>query len=396
MTTPILLTIGFRAWFLTLLISGSLLFTAWGWTWLAAAEGIHQPTLLAVTADWRWHAHEMIFGLGVALLGGFLLTAVQNWTGLRPLRPSWLLLSILLWISARISLILGGMEQWSGYLLSAASVLMVGLAITRVIMVRRQWHNLIFPLNLVFLASLDLLFRLHIDQPDLSGGIAMAGLWPLLSILLFISQRILPAFTAGRSGRRSGSLGRIGAILLATGPLLLMLLSLLPAGLARSIVMGLIALVLLLTGLLGLYRWWQPDVLREPMLLILYAGFGMSLTALPLLAGYWLLPATLTGPLWLDAGIHALGLGVLGVIGPGMVLRVSAGHTGRPIAMPKLLRVVFMMAAVLWLLRIGTPITGYHGWLLAMIAGGMALSYLAVLRHIGPWLITPRADGRRG
>jgi len=396
MRTPVLLTIGFRAWFLTLLIGGSLLFAAWSWTWLSAAEGIGHPAFLATIGDWRWHAHEMIFGLGVALLAGFLLTAVQNWTGRRPLPPIWLLASLLLWLAARLSLLLGGMDQWTGYVLSAASALLVGLAIARVVIAGRQWRNLIFPVNLLLLASADLLFRLHLDQPDLSTGIAMLGLWPLLSILLFISQRILPAFTAGRLGQRGRSLGRTGAILLAAGPLALMLLSLFPADTTRNAVMGLVATVLLATGLVGLYRWWQPGVLREPMLLVLHAGFAMNLAALPLLVGYWLLPTALGGPLWLDAGIHALGLGILGVIGPGMVLRVSAGHTGRPIRMPRLLQVVLPLIAVLWLLRIATPITGYNGWLLALVAGGMAIGYLALLRYVGPWLVSPRADGRPG
>ena len=28
-----------------------------------------------------WHAHEMIFGYAMAVIAGFLLTAIKNWTG---------------------------------------------------------------------------------------------------------------------------------------------------------------------------------------------------------------------------------------------------------------------------------------------------------------------------
>ncbi len=394
MKTPTLLATGFRIWFLMLLAGGIILFGAWGSTWLAMARE-HAP-LLPALGDWRWHAHEMIFGLGAALLAGFLLTAVQNWTGRRPLSPKWLLLSVALWLGARLILMAGGMTPWIGYLLSTASIMLVGLGIARVIVAQRQWHNLIFPLNLLVLALLDLIFRAHLDQPDLAGKVAVLGIWPLMSILLFISQRILPAFTGGRLGSPRRSMGRTGAVVLAAGPLVIMLLGALPASAARNASLALVALLLLMAGLLGIRNWWHPGVMREPMLLVLHAGFTMTLVSLPLLTGAWLLPAHLIGPMWQDAGVHAFGLGLLGIVGPGMVLRVSAGHTGRMIVMPNGIRWTLLVIAALWLLRIATPVTGYIDWLLGLIAIGMSLCYLVLLRYIGPWLTTPRADGRPG
>src|SRR6202165_4379394 len=48
-----------------------------------------------------WHAHEMLFGYTFAVIAGFLLTAVRNWTGLPT--PSGALLAAIaaLWLSAR-------------------------------------------------------------------------------------------------------------------------------------------------------------------------------------------------------------------------------------------------------------------------------------------------------
>lgn len=394
MKTPTLLATGFRPWFLIVLAGGSLLFAAWGWTWLAMTWG--QGPLLPILGDWRWHAHEMIFGIGAALVAGFLLTAVQNWTGRRPLPPAWLLVSVLLWLGARFVLLAAGMTPWIGFVLSAASTALVAIGIARVIVAQRQWRNLIFPLNLLVLVALDLIFRAHLDQSDLAGKVAVLGIWPLMSILLFISQRILPAFTGGRLGSPRQSLGRLGATIFALAPLVLMLLSAFPASNARSIGLAFTALVLLLTGVLGIKRWWHPGILHEPMLLVLHAGFAMSLVTLPLLTAAWLLPTHLVAPIWQDAGVHAFGLGLLGIVGPGMVLRVSAGHTGRMITMPNGVRWVLLVVATLWLLRIATPVTGYVDWLLGLIAIGMSLSYLVLLSFIGPWLTTPRADGRPG
>jgi len=49
-----------------------------------------------------WHAHEMIFGYTIAVIAGFLLTAVKNWTGRQTLHGYPLLLLFSLWLLARI------------------------------------------------------------------------------------------------------------------------------------------------------------------------------------------------------------------------------------------------------------------------------------------------------
>ena len=49
-----------------------------------------------------WHMHEMPFGFAVAVIAGFLLTAVQAWTGSPGLRGRWLAAVFALWLAARI------------------------------------------------------------------------------------------------------------------------------------------------------------------------------------------------------------------------------------------------------------------------------------------------------
>ncbi|MFQ5684940.1 MAG: NnrS family protein, partial [Candidatus Binatia bacterium] len=44
-----------------------------------------------------WHSHEMIFGYGVAVIAGFLLTAVKNWTEVQTLNGYPLLSLFLFW-----------------------------------------------------------------------------------------------------------------------------------------------------------------------------------------------------------------------------------------------------------------------------------------------------------
>lgn len=394
MNRLVVLSVGFRPWFLSLLLMGVVLFGLWGWNWYLVSEHASLPVhFLSTVSDWRWHAHEMIFGLGTALLAGFLLTAVQNWTGQRPLSPTWLLFVVLLWWVARLWILLGGMASWGGFLLSAAVPLWVSVAILRPLVRSRQWHNLIFPAAVATMALLDLYFRFQLSAPAFHDRIAWAGIWPLLAVILFMAQRIVPAFTGNYTGQRNLGLGNAFAWLSGAGPFILLILALIPVPFSPPFVPSVVALILVLAGGYAWGRWWQRPVWQEPMLLILFVGYALLLIGLLLLAGAQLplfsLPAR---ALWLDAGIHALGLGVLGIFGPGMLLRVSAGHTGRSIQMSGLLRAAFMAAVLFWVLRVATVGVGFHSGLLTVSAWGMAAVYGALLWSIGGWLLRPRAS----
>jgi uncharacterized protein involved in response to NO len=388
--------VGFRPWFLMLLAVGSFLFFIWGANWLyALVPATHNPIVLPSLLDWRWHAHEMIFGLGTALLAGFLLTAVQNWTGLRPLPPILLFSTVAIWLLARGVLLFVGVQTIVGFVLSAIPLLMVGGAIFRVILRQRQWHNLLFPVSLLIMAGLDVIFGLKIQDTALHGQYATLGLWPLLAIMLFIAQRILPAFTAARASVHSKSLGSKGAVLLSGGSLLLFLLNIAPTFPGQGAFLSGIGCLLVLVGFLGVWRWWHPIVWQEPMLLVIYAGFILTLIGLALWSLSWLpFGHAQTEALWRDAGIHGLGIGLLGIMGPGMVLRVSAGHTGRMISMPNWLRGFFILASGAWFIRLIAPPLGYDPILLLASAWGLAAVYLALLLTIGDWLVKPRVDGR--
>jgi uncharacterized protein involved in response to NO len=54
-----------------------------------------------------WHAHEMLFGFAVAVILGFLLTAVKAWTGLATPRGAVLGALALLWLAARVAAVTG-------------------------------------------------------------------------------------------------------------------------------------------------------------------------------------------------------------------------------------------------------------------------------------------------
>ncbi|OZB82028.1 MAG: hypothetical protein B7X28_04160 [Halothiobacillus sp. 13-55-253] len=396
MKSLVLFSIGFRPWFLLFLAGGSLMFSAWSLSWMIASTGLHIPIdLPPILVDWRWHAHEIIYGLGVALLSGFLLTAVQNWTGRRPLSPIGLFAVTATWLCARGAFLFFGIPNTWAYLLSMIPEIIVGLAILNVIVRAGQWHNILFPFALLLLGFLDGYFGIHINESDLHGRGAIMGLWPILAVLLFVSQRIIPAFTANRAGARSKSSGMYTAVIFGLAPFLLLLLGFVPQIPGHALLWSVISTVIILFGLRGIIRWWQPLALHEPMLLVLYAGFVLTLAGLVIMTLSVLIFKHNQGAdLWWDAGIHGMGLGILGILGPGMLLRVSAGHSGRRIFMPKWLRVFFIVAFLVWLLRVFTPAFGYNPLMLGLSALGLAAVYFSLLFAVGLWLITPRADAR--
>lgn len=396
MKSPILFSVGFRPWFLLFLAGGGLMFAAWGGTWLIASTSLHiNVELPPVLMDWRWHAHEMIYGLGIALLAGFLLTAVQNWTGMRPLSPAGLLATTVVWLAARGTFLIFGMHSVWAYMLSIIPEVIVGSAILTVIIRARQWHNLLFPFSLLLMALLDGYFGVHINEKNLHGQVAIMGLWPLLSIFLFVAQRIIPAFTSGRVGERSKSLGKYAAIIFGVAPLVILLLSFSPPFAGHELIWSGVSTIIILLGWWGILRWWHPVVLREPMLLVLYAGFALTLAGLMIMTlGVLIFKQTNIAAAWLDAGIHGMSLGILGVLGPGMLLRVSAGHSGRAIVMPKWLRAFFIVTPFIWLVRVFAPAFGYNPFMLGLSAWGMAAVYFSLLFAVGSWLVLPRADGR--
>ncbi|MEZ4846886.1 MAG: NnrS family protein [Bdellovibrionota bacterium] len=93
--------LGFRPFFLL----GALWACVHMFAWIAFQMGVleldpHDPVL--------WHSHEMIFGFASAIVAGFLLTASQNWTGIRGVHGSKLMILVGLWSTARVLSMVSG------------------------------------------------------------------------------------------------------------------------------------------------------------------------------------------------------------------------------------------------------------------------------------------------
>lgn len=344
-----------------------------------------------------WHQHEMLFGFAAAVVAGFLLTAVQNWTGLPSLKGGPLLALVGVWLAGRLLMAFPlGLPAWLPVLADLAFLPVVAGVMARLVIAARRWRNLVFLPALALLTLANLAMHLGV----LTGDAELIRQAAYLAVLLFtllmvvVGGRVIAMFTANRLGlaRRPpipileyASLGSVMAVVL--GQLLVMLGVAIPDVLLAAL-MGLAALAnaLRLSRWGGLYSW------REPLLWGLHLSYafipvGLAMWALALLAGSRA-----------DAALHALTIGGMGTMMLAMMSRVSLGHTARPIrTLPGIgVALGLMVAAALLrspVLALFPQITHWT-YNLGIIFWCLAYGIFLVL-YTGP-LLSARADGKDG
>ena len=189
---PPILQTGFRLFFLSsaiVAILGILLWTliySFGWTF-----HINLSSFIA------WHAHEMIFGYAMAVVAGFLLTAVQNWTGCQTLRGGALLTLFLFWLIARIMPFIDNPISFWGMII--CDMLFLGYltyAIFIPIYKVKQWRNMAVVIKIFFILISNLIFYLgeiRLIEEGYRIGIYSA-FYLIISLLLMLGRRVLPFF----------------------------------------------------------------------------------------------------------------------------------------------------------------------------------------------------------
>ncbi len=387
--TAALLACPFRPFFLLAAGYAVLLIAAW------SAYLFTGATLPVPVDPFRWHGHEMLYGMVPAAIAGFLLTAIANWTGTEPLRGTPLLVLIALWLSGRTVMFSAAHLPYP--LVAAIDLaflpVLAGVA-GRIIVRHGNYRNLVLVVVLVALAAGNL--AMHLDFAGLAPGLSIAGevvAFDLVTVMMIvIGGRITPAFTANwlhRNGRNAAVVHRSTRLDAAamTGALAMVPADLSGLPVLASIVAGFTALI---TGW-RLARWGGWHARSEPLLWILHLGMAWIVLALLLKAA---------GP-WTDlvdsAWMHTLGAGAMATLILGVMTRVAAGHTGRPLALLRGGLVIYLAVTVAAVARVAAALglVDYRAGLLTASAGWL-LSFGAFVVLYWPILTRPRADGRPG
>lgn len=288
--------------------------------------------LPAPAGDWpagRWHAHEMVFGYFAAAFAGVLLTALPRWTGCAPLAPRTVLGLAAIWLVARFAFLLDGPGRLTfahaALGSSALFVAALGLVAGRRILQARDRRNAIVPALLALLAAADLLSC--IDRLPGDIGVCL-GLACALGIAILMGGRVAPALTRhlGKSRGRERAVANprwLERLVAAATALALTAWCLWPSAPAT---VPLLALAAAAHGarLLGWSGWTTVD---RPSFLALHLGYAF----LPAGFGLAALAIAFADARFADAGLHAWGTGVLGLMCGAVQASVIRRHGGRPL-----------------------------------------------------------------
>lgn len=344
-----------------------------------------------------WHQHEMLFGFGAAVVVGFLLTAVQNWTGIPSLTGVRLWSLALLWLLARIAVAFSdNLNSTFVMLLDVAFLPCVAIAMASYVIRAKRWRNLIFipVLTLLTLANIGMHWgNLH-GNYTMSLNSAYMGVWLIVTLIVVIGGRVIPIFTANGMRMRVRPMRKQLEHLLIASSLAVCLVFALRA-LGASIGGSIVAIPLMLMVVLSLFRWlsWHPlKCLKEPML------WGLHTSYLFIIIGALMWAVAEIKGTRFDSALHTITVGGMMAIILTMMSRVSLGHTGRLIrgltGKNLVMAALFVAALLRGIGLILWPSATLSFYKISMVLAMAAFAWFVF--HYSRTLWTPRADNRPG
>jgi uncharacterized protein involved in response to NO len=342
-----------------------------------------------------WHAHEMIFGYTGAVIAGFLLTAIPNWTGRSPVM-GWPLAGLFaLWLAGRAAMLLPE-PGLAGRAVEAAFLLALSGAVWREIIAGRNVRNLPVAGLLSAFTLANILWHAEASGMALGGLGQRLALAALALLMALIGGRVIPSFTTNWMKKERMALlpapfdGFDKAVLGVTGAALLAWL-VLPFEAATGWLLGLAGVA----HAVRLLRWrgWRTGA--EPLVLILHIAYLWLAVALLLMASAILAPGLFAGA----SALHALTAGAVGQLTLAVMTRATRGHSGRPLEADTITVLIYGCIFMGALLRLVLPFTPLPYTLGASIAGmfwsaGMllfAIGYGPMLLKKRPATVAPRS-----
>lgn len=387
LSVPPIWRLAFRPFFLAGSVYALLAVPLWVAAWTGLFPGF-QPT-----GGWlAWHRHEMLFGFAMAIVAGFLLTAVQTWTGQVAPSGNRLMALAMLWLAARL-----------GWLFGLPLVLLIPLELlfplavaglmAQMLWAVRQKRNYPIIVVLSLMTAVDALLLAGLAQGDdgLQRQGVLAGLWLVAALMALIGGRVIPFFTQRGLGWVEAIKPWVWldvALLVGTG--LIAVLYALGIALQAHPLLGVLFAAIGAGHLLRLARWYDKGIWGVPllwslhmaMLWLVVAAFGLALWHFGLLGNS-------------SPSLHALSVGSMSGLILAMIARVTLGHTGRPLQPPAGVTAAFMLfnlgTAARVFLAAEWPVGGL--WLAALC---WSLAFFIYVGRYAPMLVSARVDGHPG
>jgi uncharacterized protein involved in response to NO len=339
-----------------------------------------------------WHGHEMLYGFTLAVVAGFLLTAVANWTRQETAIGGLLGVLAALWLAGRIAVGASGwLPPWLVAVADLAFIPALAVVIGRCLVGTKNRRNYVFLVVLSALWAANLI--MHLDAMGLVEGMArpalIAAVDLVIIIALIVGGRIIPAFTRNATGAESIRKHKWieytlfptvvgGSIAWQIAP--------------GSTVAGLLSGAAGALALVRMTHWGFGKTLRAPILWVLHVGYAWIGVGFVLrgLSAFVSVPPS--------AATHALTAGAIGTLTLGMMARVARGHTARALRVEKVTAAAFVVISLAAIIRVAVPVFTPDIYMLGMIASGVlwSVAFAAYLAKFTPILWKPRVDGRPG
>lgn len=335
-----------------------------------------------------WHMHEMLFGFTAAIIVGFLLTAVQNWTKVRSLNGKSLAALVTLWLIARVLFFFPTvLPHWLIAGVDIAFLPISALCLAYPIFKVKQWRNLMFiPILLMMgLVNASMHYAVFAQDYLLMNSASKTMVLLVTLVMCIMGGRVFPMFTAnGTKTPRTNALPWLEKLAMAsTAFAVLTSFNVIDL---PSVVTALIFFVAAFANAFRAYRWKIWVTLKTPLVWSLHISYWCIAVGL-LMLGLSEITALVTH----SQAIHALTVGAMGTMILSMISRVSLGHTGRNIVVGKVMTIALIAIILAFAMRVfGSYFIANYNQVIAAAVGFWAVAYGCFVVLYFPILTKPR------
>lgn len=353
-----------------------------------------------------WHAHEMFYGYTLAIIAGFLLTAVQTWTGVTMPYGKHLAYIFVFWALARLAWALSAFNPSQGITIALVIVAFIAdmvfmswmaFIITRAVVKAKQKRQIGIVSKILLLTLANALCYIGILSQNINLnriGIYL-GFYLIIGLVLTVGRRVTPFFIEkGLSfGQKSEVKVKNSKILDLLSLGFFVIFFIVDVFYPNPILLSITALATAAVNLIRLAGWYQPGIWKKPLLWSLFlAFFGMCFAFVLYALQAWGIGTH-------SIAVHALALSGIAMMTVAMMTRVSLGHTGRSIHQtPKTVPWMFILLIITFGARVILPLfdmSSYIMWLMIAQTSWLLCFILFCIAYI-PILSKERLDGNFG
>ena len=337
-----------------------------------------------------WHAHEMIFAYSMAVIAGFLLTAIKNWTGIQTINGVKLMLLVGLWLLGRVVPFLLN----NGWVIAFIDVLflpVLAISIALPLLQVNNKRNYFLIILIIIFATLNSL--IHLELLGIISGVSTTvlkiALYLIIALVIVMAGRVFPMFSQNGVKQRYQVKSYSLIEKLAVPSYFAFILAV--VFMDNKLIIIVASFVAGLIHAIRLKGWYNHQIWQVPLVWILHLGY------LFLIVGFIMTALSTYYPSMYFLALHAFSIGFIGLVTIGMMARVSIGHTGRNLKFPpKTVKYSFILIILATLVRILLPLIVPTNYQLTVIISGLlwSMAFFLFVFSYTKILTSVRTDSR--